>query len=112
MPNKYATTWDPADKRKVHILEAYDPMKFRMRDRPHTDEERAAYNAKKLSQTPQQNLKDLMRESFLMSWQACELCEWMDKFTPGYLIGRGKDKDVRVTFATLDHAMLYKLTWV
>lgn len=115
----YQLEWSD-DNLRVEVAAAYEPNKFVMRSTPFTEEEKIAYRKKREEQTPQQNLRDLMRDSFLSSWKASELAKWMEVNCPGYYVrelqARGNvsfdsPRDVLIEFANLDHAMLFKLTW-
>lgn len=116
---RYQLEW-AADQKSVYVRKAYEPNRFVMKDRPHTEEEKAAYRAKRAAQTPLQNLSDLMRETFLSSWAASDLAKWMEANCPGYYVTGGRKapgssfdtpQDVNIEFASRDHAMLFKLTW-
>lgn len=107
-----------SEHREVFVHGAYNPNHFQIRDHKFTEEEKVAYRAKRQGQTPEENLRDLMHDSFMSSWKASELAKWMDSFCPGYTVRPGKreafDKPagVLIEFADLKHAMLFKLTWV
>lgn len=115
----YQLEWS-ADQNSVYVRKAYAPNRFVMKDRPHTEEEKAAYRAKRAAQTPMQNLADLMRDTFLSSWSASDLAKWMNVNCPGYTVTGGRKaagssfdtlQDVNIVFANRNHAMLFKLTW-
>ncbi len=115
----YQLEWSN-DHQKVYVKDAYKPNQFVARAAPYTEEEKIAYRAKREAQTPQQNLIDLMRDSFLASWAASPLAKWMEVHCPGYTVRSSGTKtganfddprDVTITFASRDHAMLFKLTW-
>jgi hypothetical protein len=76
-----------------------------------TEEERQAARDKRNSQTPQENLRDLMRGHYLSQWQASDLYSWFEQHCPGYQFKGLFQKTVKIKFAELDHAMLFKLTW-
>ena len=114
---RYQVEWFN-EHREVFVHAAYNPNHFQIRDRRFTDEEKAAYHATRAGQTPEENLRNMMRDSFLASWKASELAKWMDEFCPGYKVSPGrwesfdKHSGVLIEFSDLKHAMLFKLTWV
>lgn len=106
----YYLEWNESDPHEVTIYEAIDENTFALGSKL-TDAEREADRAKRAAQTPEQNLRDLMLDHFQSQWRATELCRWFDANCPGYTVRPGKLRRANIRFASLDHAMLFKLTW-
>lgn len=93
------------------IVNAVDPNKFALGP-PILYEEKIAYHKRKNENTPQENLRELVGEMFQANWRASELYPWFEECCPGYQIRQTSvTNNARVSFESLDHAMLFKLRW-
>lgn len=108
----YYLEWNENDPHEVVIYDVVDPNRFVLRDKPFTTEEKAAHKALLEPMSPEERVAQLIKEVWTSKWQATELYDWFEANCPGYTAGPGKANRARIRFANLDHAMLFKLTWV
>lgn len=109
-PRVYKVQWDANDQLKCLIIQATG-NRFAMRVKSETSEERLERKAREAANTPQQNLANLLREHHASKWRATELYPWFEQHAPGYIAKASSGDGVYITFAHVDHAVLFKLTW-
>ena len=79
-----------------------------------TPEERLKRKELEAQSLPLDNLKRLFRHYHDSRWKAIDLYAWFEENAPGYKIRYPypRSDDVHITFLHINHAVLFKLTWL
>lgn len=109
-PRTYEVMWGTKDQLNCLILQVTSNL-FAFKVKKETPEERLERKATEGSSSPTQNLQRLLRNHFLSKWRATELYPWFEQHAPGYSVSGATGEGVYVTFAHIDHLLLFKLTW-